>query len=258
MSEAVTAELVVEVMDLAARAGGGCTESEAADAIREVLAFSPDQERDERGRFGGGGGGGGGGAAKESTGKGRAVKEPASKTPKAAPTPKTAPAPKKAPKAADAVKKAADKVAKAKAAVTKARDGLVKAQKELKDLKAKAKAESPRAKAAAARAAAAKPVDVAAHVQTTKRLNDDALAGKVEQGKGSYGSDRFVPKETNTAFRARLDEHVAALGKTLNKAGALEVARQLGHGKVKTKAAALKAIGDGIWNQRAIYQRGFV
>jgi len=146
---------------------------------------------------------------------------------------------KTADKALDrAQKKIADaqkKVGAAQAKLKEAKNGLVQAKKELADLKASRRAPSAGAKAATAKAGAKTPVDASQAIKDTQALHD-----------------RFKDPKIG---RADYQAHVDKLGKELNKAQVLEVAKSVGVSNAKTKADALNKIRQAMAGRKGAWER---
>jgi hypothetical protein len=161
-------------------------------------------------------------------------------------------------KASARVKGAQAALEKAKAALKIEKDGLLTAKAGLKEAQAREKAQSPRAKAAAAKAKEKAPVDVARHVEATRALSDEGVAGKEVKRTKGIGYKEFQPKLSNEEFITRLDAHVAGMNKTLNKAQVLGVAAALGFPRSTTKKAALEVVRHTILQRRGTKMRSYV
>jgi hypothetical protein len=161
-------------------------------------------------------------------------------------------------KASARVKGAQAALEKAKAALKIEKDGLVTARAGLKEAQAREKAQSPRAKAATAKAKEKAPVDVARHVEATRALSDEGVAGKEVKRTKGIGYKEFQPKLSNEEFITRLDAHVAGMNKTLNKAQVLGVAAALGFPRSTTKKAALEVVRHTILQRRGTKMRSYV
>lgn len=162
-----------------------------------------------------------------------------------------------------AVKKAESRVAKAqltlekaKAALKVEKSGLVVAKRGLTQAMSREKGKSPVAKKAISKASAKEPVDIQKHLSYGKALLSEGLAHKKVKEADGYVSSR--PTMPNKVYEQKVNDHVATLTKTLNKAQSIELTRGYGlhPSPSTTKKKALENVKSYLISNRGSFFRG--